>query len=260
MRVALLLPGQIREAAEVYPYIKGRILDRYKPDVFISTWSPSNEIKNSLHEQSKNLKDSLQIEDVVRIFKPKIFSVDEYESEGINRIAEKALSYSHLGPQTGETNPVSIFLMWMKIKQTFVLMREYENRLGEKYDYVIKGRFDVKIHNDLEFDRNLNTISIPVGYDWKGGIGDLYAWGGRESMDWYCSLYDWMEEYILAGELFHSESLLRYHLDRSTYNIDRTDLMISLRGSRVWEKEPSGKNFDKKSYRYIESKGNIWNT
>lgn len=260
MRVALLLPGQVREAKDAFPFIKGRILERFNPDVFISTWTPSEEIRNSLHAESRNLTDSLSLEEVLRIFKPKLFAAEEFNSDAIQRVIEKASSYAHLGPQTGEMNPVSVFLMWMKIKKSFLLMKEYEEMIGERYDYVIKGRFDVKIHNDLTFNPNLNTISIPSGYDWRGGIGDLYAWGGRDSMEWYCSLYDLLEEYALSCQFLHSEFLLMHHLQISEYNVERTGLQISLRGINVWQTEALYPGFDKKSYRYIESKGNIWDT
>ena len=189
-----------------------------------------------------------------------MFITNEYESEAIKLIVDKAFSYERFSPMTGEMNPASVFLMWYKIKQAFHLMKEYENLIGEKYDYVIKGRFDLKIHSNIVLDPNLNTICIPPGFDWKGGVNDVFAWGGRDAMEWYCSLFDHIEDHILITGFFHPETILRRHLEISDFNLDRPDLKVSLRGKNVWEIEVLAEKFDKKSYRYIESKGNIWDT
>jgi hypothetical protein len=260
MRVALILPGQTREAREVYPSIKSKIIDPLNADVFISTWNPSSEIKKSLHAESWFLEDTFTIEETLEKFKPRLFISDNYESESIKTLREKALAYESFSPSTGEMNPVSVFLMWYKIKQGFNLVKQYEETLGERYDYVIKGRFDLRIHNELVLERNLDTICVPPGYDWKGGINDVFAWGGRDAMEWYCSMFDHLEEHILTTNFFHPETLLRHHLLISPYNLDRPLLKVSLRGKNVWETEVKGEKFDKKSYRYIESKGNIWDT
>ncbi len=260
MKVALLLSGQIREAKESFPSIKSEIIDRFNADVFISTWGQSDEIKKSLHADSWFLKDTLTIDETLEFFTPKMFILDQYESEGIQKIAEKARSYESFAPQTGEMNPISVFLMWYKIKQSFLLMSGYENIIGEKYDYVIKGRFDLKIHNQIVLDPNLNTICVPPGFDWKGGVNDVFAWGGRDSMEWYCSMFDNLDDYILSTGFFHPESLLRHHLLTSEYNLERPDLKVSLRGKNVWETEVKAEKFQKKSYRYINPRGNIWDT
>ena len=260
MRVALLLPGQIREAKEVFPFIKGKIIDKFKADVFISTWAPSNKIKQSLHADSLHLMDSLTLNEALEAFKPKSFLTEDYESEGIANLIERAFSYDTLSPGTGEMNPASVFLMWYKVMQCFNLMCDYEKIVGEKYDYVIKGRFDIKLHNDLHLDPNLNTICVPPGYDWRGGVNDVFAWGGRDAMEWYSSMFMHLEEYILTMNFFHPETLLRRHLEFGPYNLDRPDLHVSLRGKNVWETEVLAEKFNKKSYRYIESKGNIWDT
>jgi len=260
MKVALLLPGQIREARDTYPYIKGRILDRFKADVFISTWNPSSDIKNSLHADSKHLDDTLKIDTLASIYSPMSLMCDEFSSLGVSNIIEKAWSYEEYGPQTGEINPASVFLMWYKIKQSFLLLEEYENLSGERYDYIIKARMDVKIHNHIPLDPNLNTICIPPGFDWKGGVNDVFAWGGRDAMEHYCKMFDRLEDYILSGVYFHPETLLRHHIENSEFNLDRPLLKVSLRGKKVWTVETVGEKINKKNYRYIKPKGNFWST
>jgi len=260
MRVALLLPGQIREAKETFSYLKGRIIDRFNADVFIASWNPSEEIKSSHQIDTVGLEDSLTIDEVLNLFKPKRFITDAYESEGIQKIIDKAWSFEEHTPMNGEMSPVSVFLMWYKIHQSFSMLSQYEDMIGQKYDYVIKGRFDIKLHNELNLDKNIDSICIPPGYDWRGGVNDIIAWGGRDSMSYYCSMYEKISEYISSGVFFHPETLLRHHLKESSFNLDRPNLKVSLRGSKIWKTEVVGEKFDKKSCRYIEPRGNFWRT
>ena len=260
MRVALLLPGQIREAKDSFPFIKTEIIDKYNPDIFISTWNPSGEINQSLQADTRDLVDSLTIDDLIKMYSPKHLMTDDFSSDGIKKFIDRAWSYEEFGPQTGEINPVSVFLMWYKIKQSFSLMEEYEIRIGQKYDCVIKGRMDIKIHNSLDLQQNLDKINIPPGFDWKGGVNDILAWGGREPMEHYCKMFDRLEEYILSDIYFHPETLLRHHIQNSEFDLSRPYVKVSLRGKNVWETEVTESEIDKKSFEYIMSRGNIWDT
>lgn len=260
MRVALLLPGQIREAQDSFPFIKSEILDKYDTDVFISTWNPSGEINQSLHAETKDLVDSLTIDDLIKMYSPKHLKTDDFGSAAIKRFIDRAWSYEKFGPQTGEINPVSVFLMWYKIRQAFSLMEEYEIQVGQRYDCVIKGRMDIKIHNDLNLEQDLDKINVPPGFDWKGGVNDILAWGGRDAMEHYCKMFDYLEEYILSDIYFHPETLLRYHIESSEFGLSRPFVKVSLRGKNVWETEVSENEIDEKSFGYIMSRGNIWDT
>lgn len=260
MRVALLLPGQIREAKDSFPFIKTEIIDKYNPDIFISTWNPSGEINQSLQADTRDLVDSLTIDDLIKMYSPKHLMTDDFSSDGIKKFIDRAWSYEEFGPQTGEINPVSVFLMWYKIKQSFSLMEEYEIRIGQKYDCVIKGRMDIKIHNSLDLQHNLDKINIPPGFDWKGGVNDILAWGGREPMEHYCKMFDRLDEYILSDIYFHPETLLRHHIQNSEFDLSRPYVKVSLRGKNVWETEVTESEIDKKSFGYIMSRGNIWDT
>lgn len=237
MKIALLLPGQFRNVAETYPYTKGRILDRYNPDIFISTWNYSREIKNSLRGETVDLVDSLNQEEVIGIFKPKKVTSQDFTDPYIQQKVLRANLYLEKAPTTGEINGVSVFSMWYKIWDCLNLMLSYEAENGIKYDYVIKSRFDLKFHSNLPLPGISSDILIPPGYDWRGGINDLFAFGSRESMIYYCSMFNFMERYISENNIFfHSETLLKHHLTISQYKITRPDIKISLRGINVWEK------------------------
>lgn len=237
MKIALLLPGQFRNVAETYPYTKGRILDRYNPDVFISTWNFSDEIKSSLRPETIDLENSLTLEEVKEIFNPKKFVSDSYTDPSIQEKILRANLYLEKTPDTGEINGVSVFSMWYKIWHSLSLMLLYEKESGTKYDYIIKSRFDLKFLNPLPLPKGCSDILIPPGYDWRGGTNDLFAFGTRESMIYYCSLFDSLEKYISEDNVnFHPETLLNHHLTISRFKINRPPIKISLRGINVWEK------------------------
>jgi hypothetical protein len=261
MRVALLLSGQFREGLECYPYIKSRILDVYSPDVFISCWNPSDHINSTVQADTSNLSDSLSVGDIISMYKPKLMLSEDFDSDSITRILERSNLYDEYSPMNGEMNPQSVFCMWYKIDSSYSLMEKYESSVGKKYDYVIKGRFDIKIHNDLFFDPDKSVINIPHGFDWRGGINDVIAYGGRNPMSHYCGLYRSIENYLSRDSVFfHPETLLRNHLLISGYKIIRSDLQVSLRGNMLSHKEVNRSNNMKKSSGYIQSRGNFWDT
>ena len=247
MRIALFLTGQFRNIVETYPYIKGRILERFNPDVFISTWDPSDNIRDSLQADTRHLNDSLSHEEILSLFKPKRFLSENFDSKEIQDKVLRANLYIEKSPmaeilpngkRNGEINPVSVFSMWYKIKNCLDLMLAYEIETGEKYDLIIKGRFDLKFHNNIPMPTYSEEILIPPGYDWRGGINDVFAFGAREAMIYYCSMFDYLENYIANENVFfHPETLLKHHLTSSNYRVSRPDIKVSLRGSKVWEKE-----------------------
>lgn len=236
MKKALLISGNIRNLSEVYPSIKESILDIHNPDVFISSWIDTEKTRESLHEGTKNLEDSLSFDEVVELFKPKSFVLEDYSSDEIQKIKKTAISYSHLGPQTGEFNHISFFMMWYMIKRSLDLMINEESKNNIKYHHIFRTRFDLKIHDPLTLPPLQNEIVIPVGYDWRGGINDTFSYGYRDAMIYYCSLFDNIENYLSDGAYFHPESMLRFHLEKSKYKITRKMIKTSLRGINIWEK------------------------
>lgn len=244
MRTALLLSGHFREILFCFPSIKEKIIDEFNPDVFISSWNPGDDFSRSMPAYTFKLKDTANITEVVDMFKPKFIKSEDFNSEFMSKIKSQALELDIYGPMTGEMNPVSVFSMWYKIQSALKLMVDYEELVGEKYDLVIKGRFDINIHNPIITNNDPNIISIPPGYDWKGGINDIFAYGGREAMIHYCNMYDYLASYIIDERIFfHAETLLKHHLFGSKFGVVRPEVRISLRQNNIWEHEIVPENF-----------------
>jgi len=246
MKTALLLAGHFREILYCYPSLKEQIIDVYNPDIFISCWNPGADFSSSINAYTQKLKDTATIHDIIEILKPKFIKSEDFNSPYVDSIKNRAWNLDVYGPMTGETNPVSIFCMWYKIQSASKLMQDYEELVGEKYDLVIKGRFDINIHDPLIIQEDQNVISIPPGYDWKKGVNDIFAYGGRDAMVHYCNMFDFLESYIIYdGVFFHAETLLKHHLFNSEFGVERPDIRISLRSNNVWEHEIVQENFKK---------------
>lgn len=246
MKTALLLSGHFRDIVFCYPSLKEQIIDVYNPDIFISSWNPGADFSHSLGASSQNINDSATVQDIISMLKPKSIKLEDFNSPVADSIKKKAWNLDVYGPMTGETNPVSIFCMWYKIQSSSLLMQEYEQKLGEKYDLVIKGRFDINLHDPVIVDENPNVISIPPGFDWRGGFNDIFAYGGREAMIHYCNMFDHIESYIVYESVFfHAETLLKHHLINSDFGVKRPEIRVTLRNKNIWEYEAIRENFKK---------------
>ena len=250
MKVALLLSGHFRDASACFSSIKDRILLPYSPDVFISTWNPGDDSRMTSSIKNSGIQDTFSYDDILKHYSPKCMKSEDFNSPKMRKIIDKAWELDLYGPMNGEISPVSILSMWYKINSTLKLMVEFENACDFKYDFVIKGRFDIQIHDDLDLRKNKNVVNIPPGFDWREGFNDILAWGCRDSMIHYCSLGDKIENYVkMEGVFFHPETMLKYHLINSPYGVERPNVRVSLRDKNVWETESYPNN--KKKYEDI---------
>jgi len=204
MRVALLLSGQYRNGKELIHNLYESIIKQYEPDIFIS------------YNYDTNVEVNLDI--LNQLYNPKQIQFDKYPMLSVdsNNVAT-------------ETNPNSLVRMLYGIDKVNELKSNYEVANGFKYDFVIRTRFDLEYSQPLEL-KNFNDITIPIGWDHRGGYNDTFAYGSSEAMDYYASLINNLQTYLNEGALLHPELLLKYHLDKGQYGILRSSIPIKLRG------------------------------
>jgi hypothetical protein len=222
MKVAVLLSGKFRNSYEEYKSIKKNLIDKYNADIFI----------NYIYD---NTIDINPIE-LINLYNPKNIQFTQLPNTVID-IVDMVSNYS----KADESNTLSIFSMWYGIKKTNELKVNYELENNFKYDVVIRARFDTEILNKVELKLVQNSIFIPIGSDHRGGYNDLFAYGSSNTMDYYCSTFDNLIQYIIDGELIHPECLLRHHLDKHNFTFIRTNIPLKLRGRLVNEVDYSVK-------------------
>jgi hypothetical protein len=207
MRVALLLSGQFRNGKELIYNLYDSIIKQYQPDIFIS------------YSYDTNVEVNLDI--LNQLYYPKEIQFNKYPD---------LFAYSNNIAQ--ETNRQSLLRMLYGINRVNALKSYYEQTNEFKYDFVIRTRFDLEYTQPLEL-KNFNDITIPIGWDHRGGYNDTFAYGSSEAMDYYSSLFSNLETYLNEGALLHPESILKYHLDKGPYGILRTSIPIKLRDMQL---------------------------
>lgn len=222
MKVAVLLSGQFRNSYEEYKSIKENLIDIYNADVFIN-YTYDNII-------------GINPIELINLYNPKNIQFTQLPDTIINMV-NSVSNYS----KADESNTLSIFSMWYGIKKTNELKVNYELENNFKYDIVIRTRFDTELVNRVELKLVWNSIFIPIGSDHRGGYNDLFAYGSSNTMDYYCSTFDNLIQYIKDGELIHPECLLKHHLDKHNFTFIRTNIPLKLRGRLVNEVDYSVK-------------------
>ena len=187
MKTAVIMSGHFRTFEEAYPSIYHNILKPLNPDIYVHSYQDPH--------QEKYLK----------LLNPK-----KYILEDDSKI-EHGLSDFYLSKNMGYVNVKGVYLQCRKIKLCCDLIED-------DYDLMVRLRFDCKYTEPLtqefiEKKINLHVINIPAGGNWEGGTCDLFAVGNQQNITHYCNLYDNMKKYVDGGLPFHTEILLKKHLE-----------------------------------------------
>lgn len=227
MKTALVLTGYMRNWKIHFPYIKKNIIDRYNPDIFITSYSYSQE-----HWRSEYL--NINTEEVIESYKPKNFIFREKETcpDFIfkkNGRERNKREWSERQLRGWYTNYLALNLF-----DPF------------KYDIIIKSRTDLGVKNF-----NINPSKEFVIPAWKVHPGpcepnesyiDYFAYGNSECMKKYFELHSKMQELydkdftdISIGELLIYDYIEHYigH-DKVTLDYEMDWL---LREAKMWASE-----------------------
>lgn len=207
MKVALCLSGQPRYLDLGYSEIAKNLLS-YQPDIFIHTWWDESMVgKEMILSPHLTYGRKYQWEEnthtkIMELYNP------------INIVTEPQREFN-IYPDVDyeKVFPISPYSMFYSIKRANDLKSNYESKKGFKYDLVIRCRFDIKFdffNLDLEkIDPNtfyLNSVADTFP-------NDQFAISGSDSMDYYSSLFNYLDGYYSSGfRNFVGERLLKHHL------------------------------------------------
>lgn len=236
MRVALLLSGQFRDAKVCFPSIKTNLLDVFNPDVFISTWINSDKITPSSWFGITPQDDS-NMSEILEMYSPVSFLTEDFvyfKEEFLE--SDSQLLDSKLEPGS-QTKTFNVYSMWYKKNSANKLREECEKKKKFKYDIVIGSRFDLiflESPNIQKLDENI--IKIPDGFDWCGGVGDLFVYGDSLTMSKYYDLFEKMHYYRLVENVSPTPEIIhKHHIEKCGFILERWPLRYQLRGVNVWE-------------------------
>lgn len=208
MKVAVLIPGMLRCFEQVNPEFKKYVIDVFRPDIFFSGYPNNNGLK---YCESK----------IKELWNPKKYIIREY--------TEKLRREIHPNDEKFELRKVygarvsSTLSGKYNIKLANELRKQYEKENNIKYDLLMVWRPELVFYKTLEkeeIEKALNgDVLIPDAWDFKEVnpvcVSDIGVVTNRESMDTYASLIDYIDKYWEEGHLFHPETLMGVHLEKT---------------------------------------------
>ena len=201
MRIAVLFFGRLTKSIQQYTNILDSIGREHTLDIFFS----SDNAPNSL------------VQECVQRYSPVAYN-------------NTAITYTGVLEQYCDQSPPGV---WMDVIRHFTnkyrvysLLEQHIEHTHTQYDCVLSLRFDLAFDHSIPFlDIHTNTVYIPSGADWNGGLNDQLAYGDMPSMKKYMNIRCTMEEILDKGlSRAHPESLTRANLSYLNVNVIRFNL------------------------------------
>jgi len=204
-RVAICFSGHLRSIQKTCDNLIDKLIIPNDCDVFISTWDqvgfdPVRGDHDTVNTSTYDILDFIETK-----LKPKKMLIEPARTfDGDKYLTRKRDCVRNVNNVLG---------MYYKIKSSNDLKIEYEKENNFEYDMVIRCRTDLMMERQ-HFIKGFETKYLYMCKDFRWtGENDKIAWGSSRVMNVYSTVYDYIEQYYNAGCVFHSETLLRYHVN-----------------------------------------------
>jgi len=172
--------------------IKKNIIDPNNADVFIHSWG----------------EDSLRLENIKSIYSPKSYIFEKQipfpASENVPPSLSDPLKYH------------STKSRWYSHEKSLSLKKQYEEKNGFKYDFVIVSRFDAHYFTLFNFEDYDPSCFYSSNFEFpehKGtGLNDVWFFGGSDIMDEYSNIYENVDFYLNNGCELSNHAIALQHL------------------------------------------------
>ena len=187
MKVAILLTGHMRCWENVFPNFKSTFIDRYNPDIFISTWdnegwyNPSS--TKGFNDESKPITS-----EILAPYKAKMIDIENYNSKEFffTKRAKQFTNYHHF--------PKNIISMLYRLHRGGIMLEEYKGVTGIKYDLVIRMRPDLYFNQPMpEFDPEF-VYTIDHKNHLNKGTGDMIQISSWQNIVNFTKLFPFIDE------------------------------------------------------------------
>lgn len=186
MKIALCFYGQARSVKTGYEYFKKNLLDHYDVDVYLHTWNFSG------------------LKELVDLYNPVSYNTEDQFPVNADT------KYTNT-PNAQRHPPRFTYYMLHSIKNVKKMMVDS----GVEYDWVIKARTDYALNVQIPFDELDNTkLYIPNCrmVPERDFGNDQFAFGSKETMVKYMSIFENMDKYYNAGAQYIGEDLMKANL------------------------------------------------
>jgi len=179
MKVSLLLTGHMRCWKHVWPHIKAQFIDKYDPDIFVSTWTDEGWWRPNSTRGFNEQSPLLDVDRFIELYHPVVMEVDDYKDHEsyLNDIASKYKNYIH--------NPKNVVSMYYKMAKGIKLLEKSVHN----YDLVIRMRPDLVVNHTLpDLDPNVFYTTHHPNY-YGRGTGDTFQASSYENIKKYCETF-----------------------------------------------------------------------
>jgi hypothetical protein len=212
MKVAFTFSGLIKDIDKTYSNFKP-IIDKYQPDIFLSTWDIENPENGDTLQNFQNKYSPLLCE---------VESWKAWEKSYWSLISPTYTIPPYLNKKEyNKANRSSMFGLWYKIQKSNHLTK----LVDKEYDIVVKLRTDIELSPNFELILN-NYLNFPhgimdiVGWDNCYGPHDFVFYGPPKLMDYTTNLFYFISKYHAEGNyIYPPENLLRHHISQKDIEI-----------------------------------------
>jgi hypothetical protein len=228
MKIALQISGLLREHEASFESLnKVFNVDNVDLDLYIHTWTNDEESiddkwgKNgSLVETTtyKNFSHEVKyhIPEVILEIN-KILEITDYQVESQVNNKELQKFKNNLGSYPDHWSPHNVSCQLYSMYKCNNLRKNS----SKKYDLVIKARTELIFENSISFSQlsdilanSSETIFVPEGANYNGGINDQLAIGSPDALDWYCAEGLHYEDGVNPHVMIKKHILKKYKLNR----------------------------------------------
>lgn len=215
MKAALLLSGHMRT------YIKCaasqlNLVKHLDTDIFISTWDMLG-FGSLKYNKYPNLEQPVHEQQIRDVYgqSVKAVKIEHQASYCFNR-TRSINSYSkqpnglYKSYKTRKPFMPRIISMWYKVQDVFKMCLTS----GKKYEIVIRCRPDLQFFDVLpSVNLTENTVYM-ASSEMYGGWNDQFAFGNINVMEYYCNIYDFIDQYASENHNIpcYAEVLVDRHL------------------------------------------------
>lgn len=219
LKVAVLLCGHLRTFQQTYPAINSNLVLPLNADVYIHTWDALgtqrfDPIMGPIPQESEHISEQ-SIRNVISNIQGLRIENNAQFIKTAKIANSKPFVFGERSGRIFSAQPVFIESQLYSLYAASRLMLDGETRLGKKYDLVIKLRSDMSVMERLQCSGEIRMNDLWVPSLPRGNHGhpvcfacmrgqhsgrhasdvcDVYAYGGRDAMLNYCSIWENLEE------------------------------------------------------------------
>lgn len=211
MKVAIIIAGHMRCWNQMFPYFKANFIDRYNPDIFISTWNDEGWWKWGNEKGVYERSPDIFFDEVRDLYNPVSIIHEDYDLFDSMFKKEAERFKNTIG---WPKNVISQTYRWNK---GLNLLQYHIDTTGKQYDFIIRTRTDLEILGQLPEINPSKFYTLHNEYA-QGGINDVINIGNLDSITKMNTMYLQLDDLYkrtntFCAHIFAQEIVKKYNLE-----------------------------------------------